>query len=88
MTDYKKNSLTLLDAVSMGTGVIIGAGIFALTGQIAELAGPLFPVAFLVGAVGGLLTAICTGYFAMKYWVDGAYNQAAPITHHQLQHIK
>ncbi len=40
MTDYKKNSLTLLDAVSMGTGVIIGAGIFALTGQIAELAGP------------------------------------------------
>lgn len=28
----------------MGTGVMIGAGIFALTGQIAELAGPLFPI--------------------------------------------
>ena len=48
---YKKNSLSLVGAVSMGTAVIIGAGIFALTGQIAELAGPLFPLIFLVGAV-------------------------------------
>jgi amino acid transporter len=35
----------------MGTGVMIGAGIFALTGQIAELAGPLFPLSFVVGAI-------------------------------------
>src|SRR3546814_17264494 len=35
----------------MGTGVMIGAGIFALTGQIAELAGPIFPLSFVVGAV-------------------------------------
>ncbi len=48
---YKENSLTLTGAVSMGTAVIIGAGIFALTGQIAELAGPIFPLAFLVAAV-------------------------------------
>ena len=48
---YKKNSLSLSGAVSMGTAVIIGAGIFALTGQIAELAGPLFPLIFLVGAI-------------------------------------
>jgi hypothetical protein len=25
-SDYKKNSLSLLDAVAMGTGVMIGAG--------------------------------------------------------------
>ncbi len=37
-SDYEKNSLTLGGAVAMGTGVMIGAGIFALTGQIAELA--------------------------------------------------
>ncbi|SFN88861.1 amino acid/polyamine/organocation transporter, APC superfamily [Cohaesibacter marisflavi] len=30
---------------------MIGAGIFALTGQIAELAGPLFPLAFIAGAI-------------------------------------
>ncbi|HBZ44638.1 MAG TPA: amino acid permease [Maritimibacter sp.] len=49
--EYRKNSLSLTDAVAMGTGVMIGAGILALTGQIAELAGDLFPLAFLAGAV-------------------------------------
>jgi amino acid transporter len=44
-------SLSLSGAVSLGTGVMIGAGIFALTGQTARLAGDLFPVAFVVGAV-------------------------------------
>ena len=48
---YKKNSLKLWGAVSMGTGVMIGAGIFALTGQVAELAGQLFPLAFLVAGI-------------------------------------
>ena len=50
-SQYKKNSLTLTGAISMGTGVMIGAGILALTGQIAELAGALFPLAFLAAAV-------------------------------------
>jgi len=50
-SDYEKGSLTLLGAVSMGTGVMIGAGIFALTGQIAELAGTWFPLAFFAAAV-------------------------------------
>ena len=48
---YEKDSLSLFDAVAMGTGVMIGAGILALTGQIAELAGPWFPLAFVAGAV-------------------------------------
>ncbi|MBM1634870.1 APC family permease [Sulfitobacter mediterraneus] len=48
---YKENSITLGGAVAMGTGVMIGAGIFALTGQIAQLAGPLFPLAFIAGAI-------------------------------------
>ena len=49
--DDRERRITLLGGVSMGTGVMIGAGIFALTGQIAELAGPAFPWAFLAGAV-------------------------------------
>lgn len=49
--DYEKGSLSLTGAVSMGTGVMIGAGIFALTGQIADLAGSWFPLAFVVAAV-------------------------------------
>ncbi|MEQ8733285.1 MAG: APC family permease [Rhodospirillaceae bacterium] len=58
--DYEKNSLTLIGAVSMGTGVMIGAGIFALTGQVAELAGPLFPLSFLAAAI------VC-GFSAYSY---------------------
>jgi amino acid transporter len=51
----KGGTLSLTATVAMGTGVMIGAGIFALTGQIAELAGPLFPVAFVVAAaISGL----------------------------------
>ena len=39
MEQYKKNSLSLTGAVALGTGVMIGAGIFALLGQVAELSG-------------------------------------------------
>lgn len=54
---YKQGSLSLVGAVSLGTAVIIGAGIFALTGQIAELAGPLFPLVFLIAAVATAFSA-------------------------------
>lgn len=50
-SEYEANSISLTGGVAMGTGVMIGAGIFALTGQIAELAGPAFPYSFIVGAI-------------------------------------
>lgn len=43
--------LSLVGSVALGTGVMIGAGIFALVGQVAELAGGWVPWAFIVGAV-------------------------------------
>jgi amino acid transporter len=72
-SEYKKNSLTLIGAVSMGTGVMIGAGILALTGQIAELAGSLFPLAFLAAA-------IVTAFSAYSYVkLSNAYPSAGGI---------
>ena len=50
-TQYDEGSLTLTGTVMLGTGVMIGAGIFALTGQMAEMTGALFPLAFLAAAV-------------------------------------
>ncbi len=50
-SEYEANSISLTGGVAMGTGVMIGAGIFALTGQIAELAGSAFPYSFVVGAI-------------------------------------
>jgi len=47
----KNQKLSLIGSVSLGTGVMIGAGIFVLMGQIAELVGDLFPIAFIAGAI-------------------------------------
>ncbi|WP_339840964.1 APC family permease [uncultured Maribacter sp.] len=73
MKEYKKNSLSLTGAVSLGTGVMIGAGIFALLGQVAELSGQWFPIAFLVGA-------IISGFSAYSYVkLSNAYPSAGGI---------
>jgi amino acid transporter len=70
---YKKGSLSLLGAIGMGTGVMIGAGIFALTGQVAELGGALFPLAFLFAAV-------ISGFSAYSYIkVSSKYPSAGGI---------
>ncbi|HNP16932.1 MAG TPA: APC family permease [Fulvivirga sp.] len=73
MGKYKKNSLSLTGAISLGTGVMIGAAIFALLGQVAELSGSLFPIAFLVGA-------IIAGFSAYAYIkMSNAYPSAGGI---------
>ncbi|MFC3300634.1 APC family permease [Arthrobacter agilis] len=46
-----EQKLSLVGSVALGTGVMIGAGIFALVGQVAELAGGWVPWAFLAGAI-------------------------------------
>ncbi|MAC55830.1 MAG: amino acid permease [Gimesia sp.] len=71
--DYQKNSLTLTGAVAMGIGVMIGAGIFALTGQVAELAQSWFPLAFLAAG-------IIAGFSAYSYVkLANAYPSAGGI---------
>lgn len=73
MKQYEKNSLTLKGAVALGTGVMIGAGIFALLGQVAELSGTWFPYIFIVGAV-------ISGFSAYSYIkVSNAYPSAGGI---------
>lgn len=70
---YKADSLSLMGTIAMGTGVMIGAGIFALTGQVAEYAGALFPLAFL-------LAAIISGFSAYSYIkVSNKYPSAGGI---------
>ena len=59
----ESKKLSLLGSVALGTGVMIGAGIFALIGQVAELAGDLMPAAFLAG---GIVVAF-SSYSYIKY---------------------
>ncbi|NHK29689.1 APC family permease [Parvularcula flava] len=69
----------------MGTGVMIGAGIFALTGQVAEFAGPYFPAAFFLAAVISAFSAYTYIKMSNKYPSAGgiamilqkAYGQSA-----------
>ena len=84
-SDYKKGSLTLSGTVAMGTGVMIGAGIFALTGQVAEYAGHWFPAAFLIAAIISAFSAYTYIKMSNKYPSAGgiamilhkAYGQSA-----------
>jgi len=64
---YQPGSLSLTATVAMGTGVMIGAGIFALIGQVAEFAGDLFPLAFLLAAVISAFSAYTYIVVTRKY---------------------
>ncbi len=55
--------ISLPGSVALGTGVMIGAGIFALVGQVAGLAGGWFPLAFIAGA----LVAGASSYAYARY---------------------
>lgn len=71
MKKDSSNKLTLIGSISLGTGVMIGAGIFALMGQVAELAGSLFPIAFLVGGIVTGLSAYSYVKFSNAYPSSG-----------------
>ena len=53
--------------MSLGTGVMVGAGIFALAGQVAEFAGDFFPLAFLLGAIVAAIVAAISSYSYFRY---------------------
>jgi APA family basic amino acid/polyamine antiporter len=68
-----KKSLTALDLTVFGVGVVIGAGIFTLTGRAAhEVAGPAILVSFIVAAIACALAALCYAEFASTVPVSGS----------------
>ncbi len=68
-----KRSLTALDLTVFGVGVIIGAGIFTLTGAVAkENAGPGVVFSFMLAALCCGLAALCYAEFASTVPVSGS----------------
>ncbi|MEU5979365.1 amino acid permease [Streptomyces sp. NPDC047315] len=68
-----KKSLSALDLTVFGVGVIIGTGIFVLTGAVAkENAGPATAIAFVVAGVVCGLAALCYAEFASTVPVAGS----------------
>ncbi|RPD48458.1 amino acid permease [Hymenobacter sediminis] len=73
-----KRSLNGFNLIAIGIGVIIGAGLFSLTGiAAANNAGPAVTLSFVVAAVGCAFSALCYAEFASMVPVAGsAYTYA------------
>jgi APA family basic amino acid/polyamine antiporter len=68
-----RRSLSALDLTVFGVGVIIGTGIFVLTGQQAAVnAGPAIVLSFLIAGVVCALAALCYAEFAAAVPVAGS----------------
>mgnify|MGYP001098423824 CR=1 FL=1 len=68
-----RKSLSALDLTVFGVGVVIGAGIFTLTGRAAhEVAGPAVVVSFVIAAIACALAAMCYAEFASTVPVSGS----------------
>jgi basic amino acid/polyamine antiporter, APA family len=68
-----KKRLSAVDLTVFGIGVIIGAGIFTLTGRAAkEYAGPSIVVSFIIAAICCALAALCYAEFASTVPVSGS----------------
>lgn len=73
-----KRSLGAVNLVAIGVGVIIGAGLFSLTGiAAANNSGPAVIVSFVIAAIGCAFSALCYAEFASMVPVSGsAYTYA------------
>ncbi|PZG02949.1 amino acid permease [Micromonospora deserti] len=68
-----RRELSALDLTVFGVGVIIGTGIFVLTGVAAnQAAGPAVALSFVVAAVACALAALCYAEFASTVPVAGS----------------
>ncbi len=68
-----KKDLKASDVVIFGIGVMIGAGIFVLTGQAAATeAGPAITLSYVLAGIAAFLAAICYAEFAAMVPVAGS----------------
>ena len=68
-----KKNLGALDLTVFGVGVMIGAGIFVLTGTVAaQYSGPAIALSFLIAGVACALAALCYAEFASTVPVAGS----------------
>ncbi|MEV5510248.1 amino acid permease [Streptomyces orinoci] len=68
-----KKSLSALDLTVFGVGVVIGTGIFVLTGKVAkENAGPSVALSFVLAGIVCALAALCYAEFASTVPVAGS----------------
>ncbi|NCC91166.1 MAG: amino acid permease, partial [Spirochaetia bacterium] len=60
-------ALTLKDAVGVGLGAIIGAGIFVVTGVAAGVSGPAFIVGLIIAGIIASFNGLSSAQLAAVY---------------------
>jgi basic amino acid/polyamine antiporter, APA family len=66
-----RRDLGVLDAVAIGVGAIVGAGIFVVTGIAAGIAGPSFLVGLLIAGIAAACNALSSAELAALYPESG-----------------
>jgi basic amino acid/polyamine antiporter, APA family len=80
--DELRRDLRLVDAVGVGLGAIIGAGIFVVTGVAAGIAGPGFLVGLLLAGGVAMLNALSSAQLAATYpQSGGTYEYGHRVLH-------
>jgi basic amino acid/polyamine antiporter, APA family len=75
-------SLTLKDAVGIGLGAIIGAGIFVVTGVAAGISGPAFILGLIVAGVIASFNGLSSAQLAAVYpFSGGTYEYGYRLIH-------
>src|SRR5690606_23985755 len=72
-------SLGLTDAVGVGLGAIIGAGIFVVTGIAAGVSGPSFIVGLVIAGIIATFNALSSAQLAAVYPKSGGTYEYAYI---------
>lgn len=68
-----KKTLSTGALIALGVGVVIGAGLFSITGiAAADHAGPAIVISFIIAAIGCALAGLCYAEFASSIPVAGS----------------
>lgn len=68
-----KRQLGPIDLILLGIGVVIGAGLFSLTGKVAaEAAGPAVTISYIIGGIACSLAGLCYAEFASMVPASGS----------------
>ncbi len=77
-----RRELRLMDAVAVGLGAIIGAGIFVVTGVAAGVAGPAFLLGLLLAGIAATCNALSSAQLAATYpQAGGTYEYGYRVLH-------
>ncbi|BDA47291.1 Cationic amino acid transporter 1 [Coccomyxa sp. Obi] len=84
-TAQMKRTLTGLDLLMFGVGIILGAGVFVITAQVAkDNAGPATIVSYAIAGLSALLSSFCYAEYAVDYPIAGGAFTFISLTYGEL----